>query len=299
MKPIARAAVVERPSVASLVADYLELTKPRLNALTIAATLAALYLASPSMPDARLLVHVFLATSCIAGAASALNQVLEHRQDALMERTADRPLPAGRVAPVHATVFGLLLAVAGLVWFALVINALSAWLAAATLTSYLLLYTPLKSKTWLNTLVGAVPGALPLPLGWVAAGGSLDVVAGLLFAIVFCWQIPHFFAIATIYKDDYAAGGFAMLPVIDRTGRRTGLVVMLFTLGLLPLSLLPAWFGLTGWTYAVVGAVLGAGFMGFAVCYARRQSLPNARRLFYASILYLPLLLVVMMLDKA
>ncbi|MFQ5490270.1 MAG: heme o synthase [Phycisphaerae bacterium] len=298
MKPVARAAVIARPTLASRLADYLELTKPRLNALTIAATLAALYLASPGLPDPRLLVHVFLATSCVAGAASALNQVLERRRDALMERTADRPLPAGRLTPTAAAVFGLLLGAAGVVWFALVVNTLSAWLAAVTLATYLLVYTPLKTRTWLNTLAGAVPGALPLPLGWAAAGGSLDPVVGILFAIVFCWQVPHFFAIATVYKDDYAAGGFAMLPVIDTRGRSTSTMVQLFTLMLVPLAPAPFWFGLTGTVYPIVAAALGVGFMGFAVLYARRRTAQDARRLFYASIVYLPLLLIVMMLDK-
>jgi len=224
---------------------------------------------------------------------------MERDRDALMSRTSDRPLPAGRMSPKSALVFGLTTAIGGVLYFAAVTNLTAAALALATLVSYLLVYTPLKTKTWLNTLVGAVPGALPLPLGWAASGASMGPMIGALFAIVFCWQIPHFFAIATVYRDDYEAGGFPMLPVIDRQGRRTGRQVLLFAVALIPLSLLPATMGLAGDIYFHAAWILGLAQLGFAIDFARSQTQVRARRLFFASIVYLPLLLVMMMIDKS
>ncbi len=300
MKPQVRTMCLPAPvSLWDRLFDYLELTKPRLNALAIAATLAALYLASPQPPEAMLCIHVFLATSLVAGGAAALNQLMERDRDALMQRTADRPLPAGRLSPRSALIFGMTTAIGGVLYFAAVTNLTAAALALATLVSYLLLYTPLKTKTWLNTLVGAVPGALPLPLGWAASGEPMGPVIGVLFAIVFCWQIPHFFAIATVYRDDYQAGGFPMLPVIDRQGRRTCRQVLLFAVTLIPVSLLPVTMGLSGNLYFHAAWILGLVQLGFAIDFARRKTSLTARRLFFASIVYLPLLLVMMMINKS
>ena len=214
-----------------------------------------------------------------------------------MHRTRRRPLPSGRLRPDVALLFGYLLAAGGVAYLVAFVNLPTAFLAALTATSYVLVYTPLKARTWHATIVGAVPGAIPILGGWTAAGGQLEPAAWALFAILCIWQLPHFFALAWLYRDDYRRGGLSMLGVLDPTGRRTGLQCFGYTLLLLPISLLPSVFGVTGDLYAWAAAALGVGFVIAAVPMVRRPSAIWAKRLFLTSIAYLPVLLLFMVLD--
>jgi protoheme IX farnesyltransferase len=227
-----------------------------------------------------------------------LNQLLERDDDAKMRRTQDRPLPSGRITPEAALLIGGVCAGAGLADLALAVNLLTAWLGALTLASYLLVYTPLKRLTPLNTAIGAIPGALPPLMGWTAARGEISGAGWALFAILFFWQLPHFLAIAWIYREDYARAGFVMLPVLDPSGARTGKQALSHTLGLLPVSLCPFLFGLAGPVYLAGALALGAGLLWRAWAFSRRISVAGARRLFYASIIYLPLLLALIVFNK-
>jgi len=279
-------------------ADFLEITKPRITSLVVVTTWAGFHLGRQGAVDALLLLHTLLGTALVCGGTSALNQVWERDRDALMNRTRTRPLPAGRMAPVEGLVFGLMLSLIGLFQLGWFVNPLAAAVAASTELLYLCIYTPLKTRTWLCTMVGAVPGALPPVIGWAAARGSLDGGAWALFAILFVWQLPHFYAIAWMYRDDYARGGFPMLGVIDPHGRRTSLEIASWTAALLPASLLPAFLGLAGRTYMAGALALGVAFAVLAATMALRVSVPHARRVFLGSIVYLPVLLALLVLDK-
>jgi protoheme IX farnesyltransferase len=239
-----------------------------------------------------------LGTALVAAGASALNQLIEREYDARMRRTCDRPLPSGRMQPATVMVFGGVCACAGLIYLALAVNLITSVIGAVTLLSYLFIYTPLKRVTWLNTAVGAIPGGLPPLMGWTAATGQLSGEGWALFAILVFWQLPHFLAIAWVYRDEYAKAGFKMLSVIDPQGRRTARQAISHTLGLLPVSLCPFVFGLTGPVYLFSALALGIAFLWFAIRFARHLTVPRARQLFYVSILYLPLLLTSMVLDK-
>jgi protoheme IX farnesyltransferase len=279
-------------------ADFVMLTKPRLNLLVLITTLAGLYLASPAGVEPALLLHTLIGTALVAGGAAALNQVWERRTDALMRRTSMRPLPGGRLGVADGTWFGVLLSVVGLSQLALGVNAAAATVAAATLISYVLVYTPLKARTSLATLVGAIPGALPPVIGWTAATGRISLPALVLFGIVFFWQMPHFLAIAWLFREDYAAAGIPLLPVLEPDGRRTGQQALMYTAALWPVSLLPAVVGLAGVPYAIVATVLGVLFVWLALRFARDRSMRNARALFLFSITYLPILLGALVADR-
>jgi heme o synthase len=244
------------------------------------------------------MLNMLAATALVAAGAAALNQLLEREYDARMRRTQNRPLPAGRMQPTTVMLFGGVCAVTGLIYLALAVNLLTCVIGAVTLISYLFIYTPLKRVTWLNTAIGAVPGALPPLMGWTAARGELSGEGWALFAIVAIWQIPHFMAIAWMYRDDYARAGFKMLPVIDPDGHRTGRQAVSHTLALLFVSLCPFAFKVAGSIYLTGALILGAVFLGCAIQFSRQLTLARARQLFLASILYLPLLLAVMVLDK-
>jgi len=268
-------------------------------------TLVGFYVGLRGAMDYPLMFHTLLGTGLVASGAAALNQLLERRFDALMRRTADRPLPSGRLQPDTVLVFGGVCSAAGLVYLAWEVNLLTSLLGAITLASYLFIYTPLKRVTALNTVIGAIPGALPPLMGWTAARGELSGEGWALFAILAFWQLPHFLAIAWLYREEYEKAGFKMLPMIDPHGHRTGRQAVSHTLGLLPVSLLPFVFHLTGRVYLAGALALGLAFLWFAIRFARQ--LPSreteltalrARQLFFASILYLPLLLTVMVLDK-
>jgi protoheme IX farnesyltransferase len=278
-------------SLSVRVADLVTLTKPVITVMVGITTAVGFYVASHGAFDWKSFLHLIGGTLLSSAGAAAFNMLMERKLDARMERTKARPLAAGRMAPAEAAVFGALLCAGGLAWLALGTNLLSSALSLATMLSYLALYTPLKTKSSLCTLVGAIPGALPPVMGWAAARGSLEAGAGVLFLILFFWQLPHFLALAWMYREDYARGGFPMLPVEEPTGASTGRQVVLQTLALLVVSFLPYGLGVAGEGYLVAALVLGTGFLGFGVAFAALRSRERATRLFLASITYLPLLL--------
>jgi heme o synthase len=279
------------------VADYLALTKPRVVALVLVTTAVGYHLGSPGTLRLVRLLHTLLGTALAAGGTLALNQWMERDLDARMERTRRRPLPDGRLAPADALATGSALLVLGLAHLALAVNGLTALVTATIALTYLLAYTPLKPLTSLSSLVGAVPGALPPVAGWAAARGGLGLEPCVLFAIMYLWQIPHSLAIGRLYRDDYERAGIRVLPVVDPDGRSTGAHVLGNALALVPVALLPTLIGLAGPLYFLVALVLGAGFVWSALGLARGGS-ADARRLLLASLVYLPVLLGVMALDK-
>jgi protoheme IX farnesyltransferase len=279
-------------------ADYLELTKPRIT-LTVVMTALVGYVMAARGPVA--LPHLALAlagTALVAAGASTLNMVLERRTDALMLRTRNRPVAAGRLRVGEALVFGLALTVAGLGILRFGTGPLAAFVALVTWATYLFAYTPLKTRTSLSTIVGAFPGALPPVIGWAAARGQIEPGAVVLFAILFLWQIPHFLAIASIYREDYARGGLPMLPVLDPAGVVTGRQAVANSLALLTVSVVPTIAGLTGRVYLVGAVVLGVGFTSVAVWSAIRRTMASARGLFLASIVYLLALCTLLLVDR-
>jgi len=280
------------------VAVYADLVKARLTFLVLLTTLVGFYLGWRGPMNYWLMLHTVLGTALVASGAAALNQLLERDYDAKMRRTANRPLPSGRLQPATVMIFGGACAVAGIIYLALLVNPLTSVIGAVSLVSYLFIYTPLKRVTWLNTAIGAIPGALPPLMGWTAAHGELSRGGWALFAILFFWQLPHFLAIAWIYREEYAKAGFVMLPVIDPEGERTARQAVSHTLGLLPISLCPFLFHLTGPIYLLGALALGLAFVWFAMQFARELTVARARQLFYVSITYLPLLLILMVWDK-
>ena len=278
-------------------ADFVTLTKPRLNSLVLMTSLAAYFLGrGDELPWVRL-VHMLVGTALVAAGASALNQLWERDTDRLMRRTRMRPLPDARLHPHDAMWFGIALSAVGIADLTLGVNPLTAAVAAATLASYVLLYTPLKVRTPLSTIVGALPGALPAVIGWTAATNTLSIEAWVLFGIVFMWQMPHFLAIAWLCRDDYARAGIPLLPVIQPDGRATAHQAVLYTAGLIPISFLPTAVGLASAYYLVGAMTLGAVLIVLSVEFASTRSQPAARRLFFATILYLPLLWAVLLAD--
>jgi protoheme IX farnesyltransferase len=248
--------------------------------------------------DAAALASALVGTGLVAAGASALNMLLERRTDGLMHRTQNRPLPAGRLRPTEALAWGAVLTISGIAFLAWRSGPLAALVALLTWASYLFLYTPLKTRTSLSTVVGALPGALPPVIGWAAARGRVDAGAFVLFAILFLWQIPHFLAIAWIYRDDYARGGLPMLPVLDPDGRITGRQAVANSLALLVVSLTPTAAGLAGPVYLAGAIVLGLGFSAVAVWAAAARTLRVARFLFLASLVYLPAVCALLLLDR-
>src|ERR1017187_8266242 len=279
-------------------AVFADLVKARLTTLVLLTTLVGFYAGWSGVMNFALMFNTLAATALVAAGASALNQLLEREFDAKMRRTQNRPLPSGRLQPTTVAIFGGVTSVAGLVYLALAVNLLTSVIGAVTLVSYLFIYTPLKRVTWLNTVVGAVPGAFPPLMGWTAARGELTGEGWALFAILFFWQLPHFFAIAWIYRDEYARAGFKMLPGIDPEGRHTAQQAVSNTLALLAVSLFPFVFKMAGPAYLAGAIVLGAGFLWCAIQFSRQLALTRARQLFFASIIYLPLLLALMVWDK-
>jgi protoheme IX farnesyltransferase len=280
------------------IGDYLHLTKPRLNLLVVASSAAGYYLGSPQPPDLTSMALAVSGTGLVAAGAAVFNQLLEQRTDALMRRTRDRPLPDGRVSPGDAAVFGTVLATAGVALLAGDGRFGAAGLALATLIIYVGIYTPLKRRSSLSTLIGAIPGALPPLIGWVASHGSVSAAGAALFGIVFLWQIPHFMAIAWMYRDDYAIAGFPMLPVLDPTGRRAARQAVVYAAALLPISTLPVVVGLTGTVFLAVALVLGLMLLWLATRFASARSDDSARLLFLGSIAYLPILWIAMIATR-
>lgn len=279
-------------------AVFADLVKARLTTLVLLTTAVGFYVGWRGAMNWLLLFNTLAATGLVAAGASALNQWIERDYDAKMRRTQNRPLPSGRMQPATVAIFGGVASVSGLIYLALAVNLLTSVLGAVTLVSYVFIYTPLKRVTWLNTLMGAIPGALPPLMGWTAARNELSGEGWALFAILAFWQLPHFFAIAWIYRDEYAKAGFIMLPNVDADGRNTGQQTVSNALALFIVSLCPFLFKMAGTIYLIGAVALSVGFLFCAVQFSRQLTLPRARQLFLASIIYLPLLLALMVFDK-
>jgi len=280
------------------VSDFTELVKARLTLLVLLTTAVGYYLGAQGPINFAGLFHAVFGTALAAAGAAALNQWWERRLDALMHRTRTRPIPAGRMLPRDALILGCLLSIAGIVYLSVACNSLSAMLAAATIVVYIFAYTPLKRVSTFNTLIGAVPGALPPVVGWAAATGCVDIGAWSLFAILFCWQMPHFFAIAWMYREDYARAGFEMISKDDNTGARSASQSVLFCILLLLISGIPQFLGLVTAVYLIIELLLNGLFIFVAMRFLRTQQATDARRLFLTSIAYLPLLLGALVLTK-
>lgn len=278
--------------------DLAELVKARLTLLVLLTTAVGFYLASESPVNYLRLIHVVLGTAAAAAGASALNQWREYKFDAMMHRTRTRPVPAGRMMPKDALILGVLFSIGGVVYLSFAVNAFSAVLAAMTIVIYVFAYTPLKRLSTFNTALGAVPGALPPVIGWVGARGGIDAGAWSLFAILFFWQLPHFFAIAWMYRDDYSRAGFRMISSDDQTGERSASQSVFFCILLLIVAGVPAFLGIVSAIYLIIELILSGAFVALAMRFLRTRSPVDARLLFFGSITYLPLLLAALVLTK-
>ncbi len=300
-----KAAIIEsvqtevRRSRSGLIRDLVELVKARLTLLVLVTTAVGFYLGAEGPVNFAALLHTVFGTAAAAAGAAALNQWWEYNLDALMQRTRSRPVPSGRMRPRDAFILGSALSIFGVAYLALVSNALSAALAAITIIIYIFAYTPLKRVSTFNTALGAVPGALPPMIGWAAARGTLNAGAWTLFAILFFWQLPHFFAIAWMYRDDYARAGFQMISSDDRTGERSASQSVFFCMLLFIVAGLPAFLGIATVFYLLAELILGAVFVAVAMRFLKTRARADARRLFITSIIYLPLLLGALVLSKA
>ncbi len=281
-----------------LLRDFYDLSKPGIGFYALLTTATSFWLASYEL-NIPLLIHTLLGTALVTCGGGALNQVLEIDADASMRRTENRPLPSGRMTTTTGLVFGIITSIVGALYLYLFTNGLTSLLAISTLIGYLFVYTPLKKKTHLSTLIGAVPGAFPILIGWVAVRGSIGIEGWALFAILFLWQIPHFLAIAWMYRKDYARAGFPMLTVVDPQGSRAAFQALSYSLVLIPVSLLPSLLKLTGPIYFAGALLLGIGFAGAAIKTATERSNTTAKTLLFASIIYLPVLLALMVFDKS
>ena len=283
----------------SFASEIAELSKARLSLMALLTTYMGFYLGAPSgFPPIIPLLSTLAGAAALAAAAGALNQVMERAYDAKMDRTQDRPLVTGALSVRFAVVFGVTMFLFGTLALAFGANLLTCILGVLTVVSYLFVYTPLKRRTTFNTVVGAIPGALPPMMGWTAATGEMSAAAWALFAILFIWQVPHFMAIAWLYRDDYRKGGFQMLPMVDPDGSRTSGQAILYTVALIEVSLAPSFLGVTGVTYAVGALVVGLVFLRAAIKFGKIRDRSSAKGLFVASIIYLPILLGLMMIDK-
>jgi heme o synthase len=300
-----KAAIIEpdqteaRSSRSGLIGDLVELVKARLTLLVLLTTAVGFYLGAEGPINFAALLHTVFGTAAAAAGAAALNQWWEHKLDAMMQRTRSRPVPAGRMRPRDAVVLGAALSIFGVAYLAFVCNALSAALAAITIIIYVFAYTPLKRVSTFNTALGAVPGALPPMIGWAAARGTLNAGAWMLFAILFFWQLPHFFAIAWMYRDDYARAGFQMISSDDPSGERSASQSVFFCMILFVVAGLPAFLGIATVFYLLAELILGAVFIAVAMRFLKTRTRVDARRLFITSIIYLPLLLGALVLSKA
>jgi heme o synthase len=288
-----------RSSRSGLILDLVELVKARLTLLVLLTTAVGFYLGAEGPVNLAALLHTVFGTAAAAAGAAALNQWWEHKLDAMMQRTRSRPVPAGRMRPRAAFVLGAALSIFGVAYLAFVCNALSAGLAAITIIIYIFAYTPLKRVSTFNTALGAVPGALPPMIGWAAARGTLNAGAWMLFAILFFWQLPHFCAIAWMYRDDYARAGFQMISGDDRSGERSASQSVFFCMLLFVVAGLPAFLGIATVFYLLAELILGAVFVAVAMRFLKTRTRSDARRLFITSIIYLPLLLGALVLSKA
>jgi len=279
-------------------AAYFELTKPRIAFMLVLTSAAGFYLGANRGFDALLFVNSMIGILLLAFGVATLNQVWEKDTDALMERTAKRPLPTQKLSSIEALVFGVSLCVVAEIYLAFLVNSLTAILGLIVIVGYVLLYTPLKTRTSASTAVGALPGALPPLMGWTAAANEITLGAWVLFAMLFLWQFPHFLAIAWMYREQYAKAGILMLPVVEPEGKITAQQIVIFTILLLPVSLAPFFIGFAGLIYLIGASVLGAWFLWTSVQAARAKSIEKARKLLLVSVIYLPLIFLLMVFDK-
>jgi protoheme IX farnesyltransferase len=297
--PVAASVPSEAASKATRLATLLlDLTKARLVSLVVATAAVGFVMAAPPGWSGGQLAWTLAGTALAAAGSMALNQRIEVAADSRMERTRRRPLPTGALGARFATLFGISVGTVGIGALAWRTNLLTAALGLAVIAIYTLVYTPMKTRTTACTLAGAVCGAIPPMMGWSAAAGTLGAGAWILAGILFLWQIPHFLALAWLYRDDYERGGFRMLPIVDPDGHATVLMVILYSLALLPVGLVVTLSGMAGWTYAAGSLVLGGGLLGLGAVLGRTRSLPAARRVFWGSLAYLPLLLGLMVADR-
>jgi protoheme IX farnesyltransferase len=293
-----RTGAVAIPAAGTRARDFVALAKPRLNLLVVASTLAGYAMADGEPLGLLRICGLALGTGLVAGGASAFNQVYERDIDALMQRTRLRPMPDQRLQPLEAVVFGAAITIIGALMVAAASNVLAAAVALTTVFVYVAIYTPLKRRTPLNTVIGAIPGALPAIVGWAAASGEITAKAWVLFGIMFLWQMPHFLAIAWLCREDYARARLQMLPVLEPDGRSTGRQAVIYGAALIPLSLAPAPLHMAGQTYFLGALVLGVAFLWVTFRFARTRSTRDARRAFFGSLAYLPLLWILMIADK-
>jgi len=298
--PVSAVATIERPrlSTGERVSAYVELTKPRITLLIVLTSAAGFGLASRRGIDYLALLSALFGIALLSSGIATLNQYAERDLDGLMRRTAGRPLPSGKLAPWQALAFGAGLTMAAEIYLLLMVNPLSALLGLTVIAGYLFGYTPLKTRSSLSTIVGAFPGAVPPLIGWTAATGSLSIEGWVLFAILFLWQFPHFLAIAWMYREDYNRAGILMLPVVEPDGRVTAQQIVLYTLMLIPVSLLPTVLGISGRFYFFGAIVLGLLFLYSSIRAAFSMSRQQAKQLLLASVLYLPLLFILMVVNK-
>ena len=299
MSPETDIASGSNSTVTAPVWDYFELTKPHVIWLILMSTIVGFYVGSPSPLHFTQLLHTLFATALLAAGCGTLNQWWERDLDARMKRTENRPLPSGRVTANGSLWFGLAISVGGVLYLAALVNAFSAWIGTATVISYVAIYTPLKVRSPLATFVGALPGASPLLLGWTAATNTVDLGGWVLFSILFLWQFPHFYAIGWLYRDEYRRAGIQMLPVIEKDGASTGRHVVLYGFNLIPVSAAPWMLGLAGPVYGTAAVVLGCLYLAAGVRMARQRTEENARMLLRVSVVYLPLLYLFLVADKA
>lgn len=288
---------IKELSIREKVSAYFELTKPRIAFMLVLTSAAGFYLGSNGTFDAVLFVNSMIAIGLLAFGVATLNQYIERRTDMLMERTAKRPLPSRRLVPYEALVFGVLLCVAAELYLLLAVNGLTAILGLTVIAGYVLLYTPLKTKTSASTAIGAIPGAMPPLMGWTAAANDITLGAWALFVTQFLWQFPHFLAIAWMYREQYAKAGIRMLPVVEPSGRLTARQIVLFTAMLIPVSLAPFFLGFAGFIYLAAATLLGLWFLGASISAARSKTNEKARKLLLVSVIYLPLLFIILVLD--
>lgn len=287
-----------KPTVAGKLASYLDLTKPRITLLVTATAAAGYCLGSVGGVDYVRFFHTAFGIALLSSGMATLNQYIERDLDRLMRRTETRPLPSGKLQPRQALRFGIALSLIATVYLAVFVNPLSAALGVLTFAAYLFAYTPLKTRTTMSTIIGAFPGAMPPFIGWVAANGQITIEAWILFAILFLWQFPHFLAIAWMYRDDYARAGIKMLPVVEPNGRITGQQIIAYTVLLVPVSLMPTLVHLAGAVYFYGALALGLWFLYYSARAARQRTTWQARKLLLASVLYLPVLFALMVLNR-
>ena len=295
------AAEINDPKVAGLrekVGAFVELTKPRIAFMLVLTSAAGFYLGTKGAFDGVLFANSMIAITLLALGVATLNQYWERDTDQLMDRTATRPLPTKRVTSMEALVFGLLLCFAAEIYLLFWVNALTATLGLVVIVGYVLVYTPLKTRTSASTAIGALPGALPPLMGWTAAANEITLGAWALFAMQFLWQFPHFFAIAWMYREEYAKAGILMLPVVEPEGKLTARQIVMFAIMLVPVSLAPFFFGLAGPVFLVGAILLGIWFLWASIQSARAKTKEKARRLLLVSVIYLPLLFILMVADK-